>query len=134
MNGRQEILYNYLIERGDVWTTQEQIAYDLSHWYDVSTFAGSETFHDSKTRFDIGKDIKFINEDPTVDKLIISSPCGIKIATEQEAFRFISLEYASVFRRLKRVRNKEKKANLNNQVTIDGKAISAFLENFEELY
>jgi hypothetical protein len=130
MNARQKALYNYLIEVGDVWVTQMGIAYDLYDWYDCATFGNTEDFHDSTTRLEITKDIQAINNDDEADKIIITSPLGVKIATEEECAKYLALEYASVFRRLARVRKKEKKAKLHNQITIDGVTVNAYLENF----
>ena len=130
MNARQKALYNYLIEVGDVWVTQIGIAYDLDDWYSVSAFGGSKEFHDSTTRLEITKDIQAINNDDEADKIIITSPFGVKIATEEECAKYLALEYASVFRKLARVRKKEKKAKLHNQITIDGVTVNAYLEDF----
>ena len=131
MNARQTKLYNLLIDNGDKWIKQEQIAYLMANDYDYSfSLDIFDTFHNSATRLDIMKDIRAINNDDAAEKIIISSPRGVKIATEEECLYYIGKEYASVFRKLSRVRKKEKKARLNHQISINGKTIEAFLEEY----
>ena len=132
MNARQKALYNYLLSRNDEWTTQMEIAFALNEWYDVSTFGGAMDFHNSQSRLQITADIREINENPEVEKVIISGSKGVKIANEEEFARFIKKQYGAVFRRLARVRSKERKGNRNGQIDFGGHIVESFLKGFAE--
>ena len=110
LNDRQIALFEYIKERGDQWTLQEQIAKDLCGWYPYK-----RPFHDSYARSIMTKDIQAINGNQDVQKIIISSPQGIKLSNEQEFAAYIKRQYSSVFRRLKRIRQKERKATMHGQ-------------------
>lgn len=119
LNCRQIRLYVYLLDKGDQWTSQENVAYDLSEYYG---YYESDNFHDTYCRMLITNDIRKINESNEVEKIIISSSKGIKLANEEEFAKYISKQYASVFRRLKRVRDKEKKGKAHYNITFDENA------------
>lgn len=110
------------------------IAFDLHEWYDVSTFGGAMDFHNSQARTLICKDIRAINDNPEVEKVIISGSKGVKIANEEEFGKFIVKQYAAVFRKLSRVRAKERKGNANNQIGVNGEIVEAFLKKIPENY
>ncbi len=113
LNDRQKDLYAFLLKRGDEWTHQEDIAYALPHWYCPVT-AGD--FHNTRERNLMTKDIREINENPDIHKIIISNPYrGIKLATEDEWKKYIEREYISTFKKLKRIRQKESKGKLHGQ-------------------
>lgn len=113
LNFRQRALYNYLLERGDEWTHQLDVVYGM---YDFYNFTDSnDKFHDSNARHILTKDIRAINNSDEIQKVIISSGKGIKIANEAEWEIYIRSEYKSVFSKLKRVRRKERKGLLNGQ-------------------
>lgn len=116
LNERQYALYNYLLQRGDQWTTQENVAYDLSFYYD---YYWCENFHDTNCRQVITNDIRTINNSQEIEKVIISSKKGIKLANEEEFNKHISREYASVFRRLQRVRLKDKKGKAHYSIVFE---------------
>lgn len=130
---RQWRLYNFLKERGDVWTTQIDIAYALKDHYDVSF--KNDRFHDSKARLQMTMDIRKINDNDVIQKIIISSPKGIKIANESEFDEYIYKELGGVLRRLSRVRRKAEKAKMNGQTRIVFKSerdtIEAFIQRSE---
>ena len=111
LESRQWALYAYLKERGDQWSKQEDIAKDLFEWY---PFADGY-FHDSKARLQMTMDIRAINDNATIQKIIISSSNGIKLANEEEFNRYIRSEYKSVFKKLMRIRTKERKGKLDGQ-------------------
>lgn len=130
LNSRQRALYAFLKERGDQWTHQIDVAYGLYEYYNFTE--SNEQFHDSNARLLLTKDIRALNNSDEIQKVIISSNKGIKIATEAEWQECIKREYASVFRKLKRVRQKERKGNLNGQTYIvyetEQDVINAFLQ------
>ena len=127
---RQWALYNFLKEQGDVWTKQIDIAYALKNFYDCSF--ENDKFHDSKARLQITMDIRAISDSDVIQKIIISSPQGIKIANETEFDSYIRRELGAVIRRLNRVKRKAEKARLNGQTRVVFKGerdtIEAFIE------
>lgn len=128
LNSRQWALYEFLKKQGDVWTTQINIAYGMHGWYNT-TFTDSQ-FHDSQTRLKIMKDIRAINDSEVIQKVIISSSKGVKIATEEEWQECIKREYISVFKKLKRIRNKEQKGLMNGQTRLVFKSERDTIEAF----
>ena len=125
---RQWALYNFLKEQGDVWTMQIEIAYALKKFYDVSF--ENDKFHDSKARLQITMDIRAINDNDVIQKIIISSPRGIKIANEREFDQYISREMGAVLRRLSRAKRKVEKARMNGQTRVVFKSERDFIEAF----
>lgn len=97
LNERQRELYNYLLSRGDEWVSQKDIAFALKDWYDVSTFGGAMDFHNSLVELEITADIRAINDNAEVEKVIISGIKGVKIANEEESARFIKNQYGQFF-------------------------------------
>ena len=130
---RQWDLYNFLKEQGDKWTTQLDIAYALDNWY--SCDFENEKFHDSRARLQITMDIRAINDSDTIQKIIISSSKGVKIANESEFERYINKEIGAVIRRLNRARKKAKKAGMNGQTRLvfnrERDIIEAFIQEGE---
>lgn len=128
MNERQEILYLTLLYNGG-YLTQKQIANDLI--YEYGNY-GNTDFHNSYARQVLTSDIREINNDLSVEKIIVSSKNGIKLATKDEATRYIKGQYAALFRKLKRIRTLEKKARLDGQFKIftdeNGDFVSSFVE------
>ena len=129
LNDRQKALYNFLVQRGDAWTHQEDIAYALPEWYCPIVY---DDYHNTKERQRMTNDIRIINNCPDIQKIIISNPSrGIKLATETEWRAYIEREYISVFKKLKRIRQKERKGNLNGQAYVvyetEQDIINAFL-------
>ena len=133
LNTRHWRLYEYLKERGDQYTTQKQIADDLRWFY---YYDEKENFHDSRARHQLTLDIRALNESTVIQKVIISNSKGVKIANADEFAKAIKSEYASVFRRLKRIRQKEAKGNLDGQTRLVFKherdTIEAFLHNKDQ--
>jgi hypothetical protein len=128
LSPRQWALYRYLVERGDQWTKQEEIAYELPEWY---CQIDKDDFHSTKARRTMSKDIMAINNSTVIQKIIIShTKYGIKLATEDEWRQAIKREYASVFNKLKRIRHKEHKGYLNGQMRLVFKTERDTIESF----
>ena len=124
-------LYEYLINKGDKWTPQVEVARDLfAEFGNGECCLAPEEYHDTQERHILSKVIGEINESYNFEKIIVSSSKGIKIANEEEHRRYLVGQYRSALKKLKRVCIMEKKCNLNNQIGIDGKAIMAFIKNF----
>lgn len=117
---RCDILYSILLDRGDVWTNQEEIC----GIYGVN----GGVFHNSSERRTLSQDIQDINESPDYEKIIVSGSRGIKIATEREAEEFIGKMYSEVTSKLQRIRTIQKKVNSNGQIALNKQTIKAFLE------
>lgn len=133
MNARQETLYKYLISRGDEWTSQTEVARELSLYYgNGECYLAPEEYHDTAERKLLSNDISAINLNPDFEKIIISSGKGIKIANAKESERYLRNQYTALFRKLKRIRTMERKCNLHNQMDFGGHTVEAFLENLPE--
>lgn len=132
MENNHKALYEYLESKGDSWTPQVEVARDLyEHFGNGECCLAPHEYHDTSERHLLSKAIAEINSSPEFEKIIISSGKGIKFANEKEHYRYLKNQYQAIFRKLKRVRIMEKKAGAHNQIGIDGKAISAFIENFK---
>lgn len=117
---RQWALYRFLKEQGDQWTKQITAAetiYHISggeHYGDTGT--PCETFHDSPARMQMTADIRAINDSGVIQKVIISSGKGIKIANEAEFERYIQKEIGAAIRKLLRAKRKAAKGKLDGQM------------------
>lgn len=132
LNPRQWALYNYLKERGDEWTVQAQIAAEIPEY----NYDGNEDyarFHDSQPRKQLTADIRKINESGIIQKVIISSAKGIKIANEQEFERYSRKEIMSATRRLLRAKLKAQKGKRDGQMRLvfgsERDTIKAFIDS-----
>lgn len=135
LNPRQWAVYNLLKRRPDSYTTQLEIVYTLKEFYDISFY--NDQFHDSAARHQLTKDIRTINESDVAQKIIISTPKGVKIASRAEFEQYINAEFASIFRKLARTRQKAKKAGLDGQMRIvlgsERDTIEAFADDINRL-
>lgn len=119
LTNRQWKLYEYLKERGDEWTTQYDTAVSLATMSGYYTeFGDAEDFHDSAARIQMTKDIRAINDSDVIQKIIMSSPKGIKLANKEEFDRYIRKEIGAAVRRLMRTKRKAAKGNLDGQMRI----------------
>ena len=82
LNARQYAVYNLLKKHPDRYLTQIEIVYGLKEYYDTSFY--NDQFHDSKARHQLTNDIRAINSSDVIQKIIISTPKGIKIASSAE--------------------------------------------------
>lgn len=112
LNGRQWRLYNQLKARGDVWTKQKELAQMLP---DLYVWDQAQPFHDSGARLLMTKDIRALNKSDRVQKIIISSAKGVKLANKWEAEAFIAGKYSTALKGLEIARKMERKAGLDGQ-------------------
>lgn len=132
MENRHRALYEYLLDKGDTWTSQAEVARDLYKYFgNGECCLMPEEYHDTLERHFLSKTIAEINEAFDYEKIIISSRKGIKLANEEEFERYIKNLYSSVFKKLRRVRIMEKKGNANGQIDFNGDTVEAFLNIFE---
>ena len=115
LNSRQWALYNLLKNNPDKAFFEIDICYSLKDFYN---WTDNENFHDSPARHLMTNDIRTINECDTIQKIIISTAGGIKLASREEAEIYIKGQYAAVFRKLRRIRKLERKAGLYGQYKI----------------
>lgn len=115
LNARQWRLYRLLREQGDKWTLQRDIAAALPELYPCER---AEAFHDSGARLLMTKDIREINKSDVIQKIIISSAQGVKLASKEEARAFIAGKYSAAFKSLETARKMERKAGLNGQARL----------------
>ena len=131
LNPRQWALYNFLKERGDEWTLQAEIAAALSALYNNGEEIKS--FHDSPARMQMTADIRAINESAVIQKVIISSSKGIKIANSEEFDRYIRKEIMAAVRRLMRAKYKAQKGSRDGQMRFtfgsERDTIKAFIDS-----
>lgn len=113
LNSRQWALYNLFRNNPDTYFMQAEIAERLKEYYSIDS---SVNFHDSAARIQITNDIRAINESPLIQKNIISNKHGVKLASREEFEQYIKAEYAMIFRKLKRTRQKARKAGLDGQM------------------
>lgn len=133
MNITQKKLYEFLLEKGDKYTSQAEIARELfSEFGNGECCLEPKDYHNTTERIHLLCCKQSINDSAEFEKIIISNSKGMKIATESEAERYLRNEYTALFRKLRRLRKMEKKCNLHNQITIGGRTIDAFLENLPE--
>lgn len=112
INARQWRLYTTLKARGDLWTKQRDLA-DLLP--DLYTWDTAQAFHDSAARLLMTKDIQALNKSDLIQKIIISSARGVKLANKEEAQAFIVGKYAAAVKKLEAARKMERKAGLDGQ-------------------
>lgn len=134
LNSRQWALYNYLKSMGDTWTTQYGVAWSLSRldgYY--ADYDSAENFHDSNARKQMTADIRTINESSIIQKVIISSAKGIKLANSEEFDRYIRKEIMAAVRRLMRAKHKAAKGNLDGQMRLvfnsERDTVKAFIDS-----
>ena len=135
LNARQWALYNLLKNNPDRYMTQLDIVLKLREYFTLDFTA--DTFHDSKARHLLTKDIRAINQSEVIQKIIISNSQGVKIASSAEFEKYINAEFAAIFRKLARTRRKAKKAGLDGQMRIvldsERDTIEAFADSINRL-
>lgn len=120
---RQAALYDYLLSRGNNWTSMEQVT-DSVNLY-PAFFLGY--YHNSFARRLLTMDIRDINESDTFNKIIVSGGRGIKLGTEKETEHFIRSEIKEALSKLKVARKLMRKCSRDQQITLDGEIKEAFL-------
>lgn len=113
---RQWKLYELLKENSHRWLTQLQIQKYLSREYPYDE--KEETFHDSTTRIMIMLDIKELNNSDVIQKIILSTSHGNKIANEEEYKQWSRRKWISLKKQIARMAWKDKKAKLDGQMKL----------------
>ena len=118
MNERQERLYQFLLEKSSTnqYISKEEICYNLPEFY--PRFEEKSTEHNSRAFSTIRNDVRAINRSD-VEKIVVSSKKGYKIATKDEAIDFINNRFKRDLSSLKTNWNLKRKVGLNNQVKME---------------
>lgn len=108
---RQWQLYKYLKDHyeADKFIPKKEIADAIGYaWNDKSDRNGRE----------IESDVAALNEDGNIQKVIISSTKGYKIANQEEAGEWLHKDWLSILKLIKRHMFKRRKCRLNKQMRI----------------
>ena len=115
-----------VLEFHNRWMKQEEVLKTMGDFY-PSVREGIDV-HNSHARSMLTKDIQEINESQTLNRIIVHSPKGIKVATEEEATKYLHNQYRETLNKLKRIKKMEKKMELNGQYDLFD------LENYIDTY
>lgn len=135
LTDRQQALLSYLQAHTDEWHRLFDIVYALGDIYGYSeNLSDPAQFLNSVARRRLTKDIQQINNCDSVDVIIVSSTTkGIKIANQEEFDRYIANEYRAVFRKLQRVRKKDRKGRKAGQLYMLDSGAVAEVTPFAEM-
>lgn len=135
LTDRQQSLLNHLQAHTDRFLKLYDIVYALGNEYGYSeNLTDPAQFLNSVARRRLTKDIQQINNCDSVDVIIVSSTSkGIKIANQEEFDRYINNEYRAVFRKLQRVRKKDRKGRKDGQLYILDSGAVAEVTPFAEM-
>ena len=114
---RQWKLYDLLKQNTEQWLTQYEISQQLSDLYGKYT-GDSKLFHDTTIRYDLTEDIRKINQSDVIQKIILSSSQGVKIANEEEYREWSYKKWRSIKGMIKRLVWKDNKAKLDGQMKL----------------
>lgn len=122
---RQEALYNFLLTRGDIWTSMERCTDGINLY--PAIFTGP--YHDMPQRRLLSEDINNINNDPSFPKIIIHSNDGIKLAAnEEEAIGYYNSRKKEALKMLKMSYRIAKKISRDQQISLEGDVAEVFLK------
>ena len=125
---RQWHLYEFLKQQTD-WVKQEHISSSLPEY---SVTEKEVPFHDTMARLNITNDIRAIKKSDVIQKIVISSPKGVKIANEHDFGIYFDHKLKALKKQMKLLYKQLKKAQLNNQTRIVYNSERDFIEAFKE--
>jgi hypothetical protein len=134
MNERQQKLYQFLLDKSSTnqYISKEEICYNLPKFY--PRFEEKSNEHNSRSFALIRRDVRAINRSD-VEKIIVSSKKGYKIANKEEAIEFINKRFRRDLSSLKTNWNLKRKVGLNNQVKMEKemlKVVRTYVERVGE--
>jgi hypothetical protein len=134
MNERQQKLYQFLLDKSSTnqYISKEEICYNLPKFY--PRFEEKSNEHNSRSFALIRRDVRAINRSD-VEKIIVSSKKGYKIANKEEAIEFINKRFRRDLSSLKTNWNLKRKVGLNNQVKMEKemlKVVRTYIERVGE--
>ena len=124
---RQWKLYEFLKSQED-WVKQEHISSSLPDLYGTD----ETPFHDTMARINITNDIRAIKKSDVIQKIVISSSKGVKIATQDDFGIYFDRKLKALKKQMKLLYKQLKKAQLNNQTRIVYNSERDFIEAFKE--
>jgi hypothetical protein len=137
MNERQQKLYQFLLDKSSTnqYISKEEICYNLPKFY--PRFEEKSNEHNSRSFALIRRDVRAINRSDVedVEKIVVSSKKGYKIANKQEAIEFINKRFKRDLSSLKTNWNLKRKVGLNNQVKMEKemlKVVKTYVERVGE--
>lgn len=117
LNTRQWKVYHLLRDNSDKWLSQFEIVKRLEEEY--GEYKGDPNlFHDSMQRVVLTDDIRQINQSAYIQKIILSSSLGIKIASKEEYEVYSISRWKSIKRMISRLAWKDHKAKLDGQMKL----------------
>jgi hypothetical protein len=127
-------LYEFLKANTDRWVTQFEIHQALKECY--PSYESTENFHDTIARQYITSDIQKINESDIIQKIILSSSVGVKIATEEEYKVWSQNKWKSIKQMIRRLAWKDYKAKMDGQMKLvfGDKMARDYYESFVKEY
>jgi hypothetical protein len=117
LNTRQWKVYHLLRDNSDKWLSQYEIVARLKEEYGEYT-QDPKVFHDSIQRAVLTDDIRQINQSAYIQKIILSSSKGIKIANKEEYEVYSISRWKAIKRMISRLAWKDDKAKLNGQMKL----------------
>ena len=132
---RQWRLYDLLKDNSHRWITQLEIQKTMAS--DYPDYDGQQNFHDCNARYDISEDIRKINESDVIQKIILSSSTGIKIANADEYRVWSQNKWKSLKQQISRLAWKDHKARLDGQMklvfgeSMERDYYEAFVKNYK---
>lgn len=134
MNERQQKLYQFLLDKSSTnqYISKEEICYNLPKFY--PRFEEKSNEHNSRSFALIRRDVRAINRSD-VEKIVVSSKKGYKIANKEEAIEFINKRFRRDLSSLKTNWNLKRKVGLNNQIKMEKemlKVVRTYVERVGE--
>jgi len=133
---KQWRLYDLLKDNTHRWITQLEIQQTLKSEY--PDYDGQQNFHDSGARLWITNDVQKINESDVIQKIILSSSQGIKIASAEEYRVWSQNKWKSLKQQISRLAWKDHKARLDGQMklvfgeSMERDYYEAFVKNYKD--
>lgn len=148
-------VYNILKEQTD-WISQKELCLTILHKEYLNNYSpktnrtlslyneykaisemSNEEFHNTEWRKRITNSIRKLNNSDVIQKIILSTDKGIKIANEEEYRHYIGRQINAAVRRLQRVKKMADKASRDGQMRItfnkERNYIEAFIKNYEAI-
>ena len=121
----QHALMRYFTARSNEWrSTPEVIGYMTSPI--IGLYPEPKDYghlHDSHARRMLSADVQALNESDEFSGIIISGQRGFKLATKEEAERYLRSEVVEAARKLKRYHAMCRKAGMDGQIDFDGETV-----------
>ncbi len=125
---RQWKLYEFLKSQED-WVKQEHISSSLPEY---SVTEKDTPFHDTMARINITNDIRAIKKSDVIQKIVISTTKGVKIATQDDFGIYFDHKLKALKKQMKLLYKQLKKAQANNQTRVVYNSERDFIEAFKE--